>query len=247
MKYLTTRPESGKLVDMPATGETHIQFEVTATVRCGVCHETFKMDVDIDMDAMPEPTEVEIYGTLPVAKCPTCDMPLDAHLSYDDPVYGPQEAQSTEFVPYARSCPPKATDEIKYPVAVYGTLRDGWGNASWSWKANGRESLGLRVLADHRLITRGHGSFPYCVPCGGHSSVVELIDVDEITLHQFDVLEGTAARHYDRAIVTLTDGTEAWIYLAGPWYYKDIETECTEVPLNADGVHDWDCVGSVRS
>lgn len=232
--------------DMPAIQDSDVTFTITASIRCGACQHVYTVPVPVDFEDMPTATDVELYAHLESNVCEGCGIPLDldqmyAHLA-DASGGGILEA---EYYPEARPAPARTLVDVQYPVAVYGTLRSGHGNASWSWEKNGRTSLGLRLLPDHKLVSTGQRAFPYCVPAPGHTAVVELIDVDEQTLAQFDALEGVGSRHYDRCIVTCDDGTEAWVYIAGPWYGKEtgsMARQFIDVPLDENGHHDWDAV-----
>ena len=91
-------------------------------------------------------------------------------------------------------------------LAVYGTLRTGSDNTGRIDKTT--------------LVYPGHQRFPAMIcDTNGHGTTVEVHDVDNKTLADYDEYEGVAASVYHRVRMTvLMDGgstIEAWVYLAG--------------------------------
>ncbi len=113
------------------------------------------------------------------------------------------------------------------PVAVYGTLREGGGNARL-WSGLARAEPG--VLHGFRLV--GHGrAFPFALPEPGALTVVDLIRWDDaaaelVGLPLMDRLEGVP-HFYCRVAARVTDawGDDhlAWVYTpAHPERYANL-------------------------
>ncbi len=123
-------------------------------------------------------------------------------------------------------------------VAVYGTLRNGYGN-HWLWADDPQCTArpGTHRVAGFAMYSAWNGGFPYAVPDPESSIVAELIDVTPECMERLDRLEGYP-HHYDRKVVTATaeDGStiEAWMYFATPSRAREIAAEC---PLVVSG--DW--------
>jgi gamma-glutamylcyclotransferase (GGCT)/AIG2-like uncharacterized protein YtfP len=95
-------------------------------------------------------------------------------------------------------------------VAVYGTLKKGFGNHGY---LRGQKFLGKAVSRDRFIL--GHGGYPAVVPSSrGAKIVVEIYDVSPSTLLNLDSLEGYPV-HYDRSKFDfLLNGklVKAWLY-----------------------------------
>jgi len=126
----------------------------------------------------------------------------------------------------------------RHPVFVYGSLREGMGNASLMDAAKNRSVT--TELAGARLMSPAHGSFPYALPGSDddviRGEVVFLSGVYELDVRRrLDHLEGYSGdhpsqSHYTRELRTLTlQGAPqpVWIYFAGPRYQNN---DFTPVP-----------------
>jgi gamma-glutamylcyclotransferase (GGCT)/AIG2-like uncharacterized protein YtfP len=100
--------------------------------------------------------------------------------------------------------------------AVYGTLRQGFGN--WNWILNNEdcEYLGTqRTEADFRMVSLG--GFPGVIPGGNQSVVIEVFRVNNPAIDvRLDRLEGYP-RFYDKMKVETEWGT-ADMYILGEDY-----------------------------
>lgn len=102
------------------------------------------------------------------------------------------------------------------PIAVYGTLIEGFHNATlWEGLATYEEC----VIHDFRLVT--HGWYPYAIPAEGSLTVGQIItptsEVNALTiLSRLDHLEGVP-HHYSREVATVQLENDAmvtaWIYV----------------------------------
>jgi gamma-glutamylcyclotransferase (GGCT)/AIG2-like uncharacterized protein YtfP len=109
-------------------------------------------------------------------------------------------------------------------LAVYGTLRRGFPD--------------MGKVEGFSLVFPGTESFPAIIKNEkGKGAVVELINVSQEDLNEYDEYEGVSNGLYIRTTVpvTLEDGNieKAWIYVAGPRLWQN-SNSFTEVP---DG--DW--------
>lgn len=140
------------------------------------------------------------------------------------------------------------------PIAVYGTLRPGCGNARlWQDRA---DAIGIGTVTGFELRTPG--GFPYAVPTGhrDHRITVELImpwqgRYQEV-IDRMDVLEGVP--HHYRRIEVAVDATLrhvtgtvfAWMYVptdqARTAKYRKIESG----DWLARDIGDWDADELVR-
>jgi gamma-glutamylcyclotransferase (GGCT)/AIG2-like uncharacterized protein YtfP len=96
-------------------------------------------------------------------------------------------------------------------IAVYGTLRRGLENHHFLNKGSVR-FLGLDRISGYDLYA---GQYPYLVP-GSGVATVELYEIDTLTLHALDELEGHPDL-YTRVSIKTDAGINADIYL----YPKD--------------------------
>lgn len=112
-------------------------------------------------------------------------------------------------------------------VAVYGTLRKGQGN---SYLLREAKFIGDNVLdGEYRMVHLG--GFPGVLPTHKTPTPIQ-VEVYEVTpeqAHGLDRLEGYRGvgenNFYDKQLVTLVDGTEAYIYLLSEEGYGD----CREI------------------
>ncbi|MDB4316241.1 gamma-glutamylcyclotransferase [Cyclobacteriaceae bacterium] len=99
--------------------------------------------------------------------------------------------------------------EKKYLLAVYGTLRKGYGNyASYLQTAT---YLGtVTTLEKYRLVVI---DYPCLLPFNGegHQIVVDLFEIDVSILMKIDALE-EYPRVYQRKKIAMSNGAIAWIY-----------------------------------
>lgn len=100
-------------------------------------------------------------------------------------------------------------------IFVYGTLLRGFGN--WSWALKDQTFIKTaETLPEYKMVSIG--SFPGVCPNGTTAIVGEVFEVDDSRLRDIDSLEGYNAATptrglYDRKLITLTDGTEALMYI----------------------------------
>lgn len=108
------------------------------------------------------------------------------------------------------------SETIKFPVnlAVYGTLRSGWGNHGLISRGNTSPVGKGKTVGFHTLTASG---IPFVKKDGGdHRVVVEVFEVnDQETLNRLDGLEGHP-RWYRREVeqIEMEDGSivDAWLY-----------------------------------
>jgi len=90
-------------------------------------------------------------------------------------------------------------------IAVYGTLRQGYGNHRYH--IGGAKFLGEgHTLPDYRMLTVG---FPFAVPVEegtGHRLLVEVYEVDEEQEARVDALEGYPGWYSKDEITVVIDG-----------------------------------------
>lgn len=91
-------------------------------------------------------------------------------------------------------------------VFVYGTLKRGEKNHHWLEGASWQGEAELSGVLLHDL-----GPFPMAV-IGDGTAIGEVYAVDEPGLARLDELEGYP-RLYDRQMLSLNDGRQAWVYL----------------------------------
>ena len=94
-------------------------------------------------------------------------------------------------------------------VFVYGTLKRGEKNHHWLDGASWQGEAELSGVLLHDL-----GPFPMAV-IGEGTAIGEVYAVEERGLARLDELEGYP-RLYDRQMLTLNDGQQAWVYLGRP-------------------------------
>jgi gamma-glutamylcyclotransferase (GGCT)/AIG2-like uncharacterized protein YtfP len=91
-------------------------------------------------------------------------------------------------------------------VFVYGTLKRGEKNHHWLEGASWQGEAELSGVLLHDL-----GPFPMAV-IGEGTAIGEVYGVEEHGLARLDELEGYP-RLYDRQMLSLNDGRQAWVYL----------------------------------
>ena len=99
--------------------------------------------------------------------------------------------------------------EKKYLLAVYGTLKKGFGN--YLSDLQNATYLGrVTTIKKYRLVIVG---YPCLLPFNGegHQIVVDLFEIDTSTLIKIDALE-EHPRVYQRKKITMSNGASAWIY-----------------------------------
>lgn len=139
---------------------------------------------------------------------------------------------SPEGVPY----------DQQLPVFVYGTLRPGHGNYSWSLDGKTVNEQTGRMPGGTMWT---NGGFPYVAEIDDPDSpgvVGNMIDVEEThwdqVRHDLDRLEGFSPgegfNHYVRVVrdIELDDGTtqRAWVYLASPEVARKLDDDWPRVP-----------------
>lgn len=126
---------------------------------------------------------------------------------------------------------------MRYPIAVYGTLRPGYGNDRL-WQERGRGVHdGDATVEGYALAGR---AFPYATPSPDDTIVVCLIEPEAdhyaAVLQDMDWLEGVP-HHYTRELVAVNtpDGYRvAWMYVAANGVRG-----VTPVRRNPAGHFDW--------
>jgi gamma-glutamylcyclotransferase (GGCT)/AIG2-like uncharacterized protein YtfP len=104
---------------------------------------------------------------------------------------------------------PGALPQERQLVFVYGTLKRGEKNHHWLEGASWQGEAELSGVLLHDL-----GPFPMAV-IGEGTAIGEVYAVEERGLARLDELEGYP-RLYDRQLLTLNDGRQAWVYLGRP-------------------------------
>lgn len=95
---------------------------------------------------------------------------------------------------------------MKHTVAVYGSLRKGFGNH----RLINQEPLSTETL-NVPFYMVSLGAFPALIPCPYDTPItVEVYDVDDITFSRLDMLEGYPD-FYNRSKVETSKGN-AWLY-----------------------------------
>ena len=100
-------------------------------------------------------------------------------------------------------------------IAVYGTLRRGFGN--YNWLLLEQEFLGEQTISlPFKMISLG--GFPGLIRSKeNHDSVIEVFEIDEETFRSADSLEGYP-HFYNRKLID-TEFGQAWIYYLADGYY----------------------------
>jgi gamma-glutamylcyclotransferase (GGCT)/AIG2-like uncharacterized protein YtfP len=109
---------------------------------------------------------------------------------------------------------PKALPQERQLVFVYGTLKRGEKNHHWLEGASWQGEAELSGVLLHDL-----GPFPMAV-IGDGTAIGEVYAVEERGLARLDELEGYP-RLYDRQMLSLNDGRQAWVYLGRPRQVRD--------------------------
>jgi gamma-glutamylcyclotransferase (GGCT)/AIG2-like uncharacterized protein YtfP len=91
-------------------------------------------------------------------------------------------------------------------VAVYGSLRQGFGNNRWL--ADSKYLTTEVTSPDYEMYSLG--GFPFIMPDGKTAITIEVYEVDEQVMNRLDQLEGYPT-FYDRKQIETTQG-DAWIY-----------------------------------
>jgi gamma-glutamylcyclotransferase (GGCT)/AIG2-like uncharacterized protein YtfP len=111
--------------------------------------------------------------------------------------------------PAATGAPPETLPQERQLVFVYGTLKRGEKNHDWLEGASWQGEAELSGVLLHDL-----GPFPMAV-IGEGTAIGEVYAVEERGLARLDELEGYP-RLYDRQVLSLSDGRQAWVYLGRP-------------------------------
>jgi gamma-glutamylcyclotransferase (GGCT)/AIG2-like uncharacterized protein YtfP len=111
--------------------------------------------------------------------------------------------------PAATGAPPGALPQERQLVFVYGSLKRGEKNHRWLEGASWQGEAELNGVLLHDL-----GPFPMAV-IGEGTAIGEVYAVEERGLARLDELEGYP-RLYDRQMLSLSDGRQAWVYLGRP-------------------------------
>jgi gamma-glutamylcyclotransferase (GGCT)/AIG2-like uncharacterized protein YtfP len=109
---------------------------------------------------------------------------------------------------------PGALPQERQLVFVYGTLKRGEKNHHWLEGASWQGEAELSGVLLHDL-----GPFPMAV-IGDGTAIGEVYAVEERGLARLDELEGYP-RLYDRQMLSLNDGRQAWVYLGRPRQVRD--------------------------
>ena len=124
--------------------------------------------------------------------------------------------------PAATGAPPGALPQERQLVFVYGSLKRGEKNHRWLEGASWQGEAELNGVLLHDL-----GPFPMAV-IGEGTAIGEVYAVEERGLAHLDRLEGYP-RLYDRQVLSLNDGRQAWVYLGRP-------RQVRHAPLLAGGI-----------
>ena len=98
--------------------------------------------------------------------------------------------------------------ENKIKVAVYGSLKFGFGNHKHHL-GNARKVCECETLPQYNLFSLG--SFPGVTKGGKTSIQLEMYEVNDDELRGLDALEGNGS-FYTREVIATSEG-DAWIYL----------------------------------
>lgn len=102
-------------------------------------------------------------------------------------------------------------------IAVYGTLRRGFGN--YQYLLSDQKFIGEEVI-ELPLKMVSLGGFPGLIPSEDmHSNVIEVFEIDEEAFRSVDGLEGYP-HFYNRQEIKTKFG-KAWIYYLSDGYYDD--------------------------
>jgi gamma-glutamylcyclotransferase (GGCT)/AIG2-like uncharacterized protein YtfP len=231
---------------MPAT------FKVTSTITCPNCTFVYDLDLAVTDTVVTETDQVLIDAEFDPGPCPQCDEPLD---ELDEPTaddgtsyadwWAEQNAVERAWAESPEPAPHKNGVDAgarKHLVAVYGTLRAGYGNDRiWNGKPDCR-SVCLDEVTDYKLVS--NGAFPYAVPARGAAITVEVVEVPTSVLRSFDALEGYPVHSDRRTVITADKGLTVEMYTpANPGNYTHLET----VPMDEHGRHDWALAARRRS
>ena len=126
-------------------------------------------------------------------------------------------------------------NKIPFIVAVYGSLREGYGNHRLLINS---QKYGGTFLTDELFDLYSFGGFPAITLNGSKNIVVELYKIDnELTAKRLDMLEGYPD-FYNKKTIKIKDFTsELPIYI---YYIEDISTYTHVTKLNND--NDWNQV-----
>lgn len=127
--------------------------------------------------------------------------------------------------------------EICTKLFVYGTLQEGHGN---SRLLSSSTKVGPAVTKEKYVL--GTVGFPYLFSSDDfpadmyHPVAGELWELDsEETLRRIDSLEGHP-HHYQREVIELADGTEAWAYMQKNSHAAHY---CYQCRVNEEGNYEW--------
>ena len=119
-------------------------------------------------------------------------------------------------------------------VAVYGTLKRGYGNHRL---LEGATFVEEDIVTGYDLtFSYGVGSFPVAME-GSGDVLVEVFDIgdDDVILSRLDALEGVP-HMYTREEVVTNDARKVNMYVGNPDCFSH---EMIPVPLNSDGIFEW--------
>ena len=105
-------------------------------------------------------------------------------------------------------------------LAVYGTLR--------KEEYNDRHLKGANYKGTYRIRgweLRTNRCFPYAIPNENKKIVVEVYEIDFITLNNIDTIEGFPL-HFTRELINIAD-ISAWMYV--PRYPSIVWAETSEI------------------
>lgn len=124
---------------------------------------------------------------------------------------------------------PDALAPAPHPFAVYGTLRQGFGN-SRLWQGHGEVIARGKVAGFKMVVSNEHASFPYAIEADGFEIVVEVMRPNAaahtMLARRLDQLEGYPG-HYTRSVVDVAIGglpLKCWMYHAGARLAENLRT-----------------------
>lgn len=135
--------------------------------------------------------------------------------------------------------PPKPPAPTQYPLAVYGTLRNGQ-SAYFLLKDKTTSEVTVRVNGYGLWLRPGYSWWSFMIPSTSSDSVVvermkirssqyasTLREVDE--WERYDPSKPLASQNYNRKLVTDRQGVRAWSYIAGSQMASYVKSNGTKI------------------